>query len=46
VKLKTPWWKVVFHREPWNQHTMANTLDEFIDTHRIVSMFVAPMEFA
>jgi hypothetical protein len=25
---------------------VANTFDDFIDTHRVVSMFVAPMEFA
>ncbi len=45
-ELKTPQWKVVLHREAQNRRIMANTIDDFIDTRKVVSGLATPMEFA
>jgi hypothetical protein len=29
---KTPWWKVVFRREPRSQQVVANTYDDNVET--------------
>lgn len=42
---KTPWWKVILHREPKNQRVMANTYDDYIDTHGVVFGLEAPLDF-
>jgi hypothetical protein len=42
---KIPWWKIVLHKAPQSRRIVANTLDDFVDTHRVVSMFATPMEF-
>lgn len=43
---KTPWSKVVLHRELRSQWIMAKTCDDYIDTCGVVLRFEAPLEFS
>jgi hypothetical protein len=42
---KTPWWKVVFGREPKSHWVVVDTYDDYIDTQGVVSGLEAPLEF-
>jgi hypothetical protein len=42
---KMPFWKVVFHREPRSRIVVANTFDDCIDMHAIVSRLELLLEF-
>ncbi len=43
---KTPRQKIVLHREPRSRHVMANTLNDFIDIHKVFLGLATPIEFA
>jgi hypothetical protein len=42
---KTPFWKVVFHKEPRSQQVMANMYDGCFETHGKASGLEAPLNF-
>ncbi len=42
---KTPFWKVVFHKEPRNQQVMANMYDGCLETHGSSFGLEAPLDF-
>ncbi len=42
---KTPWWKVVLHREPRSRRVVTNTYDECMDTRSSMSGLEAPLKF-
>ncbi len=42
---KTPWWKVVFGREPKSQQIVADTYDDCVEMHNVVYGLEAPLDF-
>ncbi len=42
---KTPFWKVILHKEPRSQRIMANMCDGCLETHGRASGLEAPLEF-
>jgi hypothetical protein len=42
---KSPWWKVVLGRAPKSCRVIANTYDDYIDAHDVVSRLEVPLEF-
>ncbi len=42
---KTPWWKVVFGREPKSQQIITDTYDDYVEMHDVVYGLEAPLDF-